>query len=115
MEDLRKRFKRFEAGDLSIEKVALTLEQARQFNLPPQPLKDTDTRSKGYKEKFGIAECWECDALDPDVLVGYVISSISQYFDQAIREENLKEKEQHEHDMWEKYASVLSLLGEAIA
>lgn len=53
--------------DLEFRPVALTKEQAIKYNLPPQDVKDTDTNTPEYTEKYGKYS-WECDALLPNVL-----------------------------------------------
>ena len=64
--DIRERLAMF-GVDLTVNKVALTFEQVKKYNLIPNPAKLTDTRSKAYIKKFGN-ESWELDALPPDVL-----------------------------------------------
>jgi hypothetical protein len=46
-------------GDVEFVRVAVTPEQARQYNLPSAPPKATDRRS------FEGDETWQCEALDP--------------------------------------------------
>lgn len=72
------------AYDASIEvtKVALTWEQVQQYNPPPNPTKLTDSRSNGYIAKYGD-ECWEVDALRPDILQSMVENTIAGYLDRV--------------------------------
>ena len=49
------------------ESIALNMEQIDFFNLPPNPVKKSDTRSDAYCELYGD-ECWELDALSPQTL-----------------------------------------------
>jgi hypothetical protein len=65
---------------LTIEHIGLTIEQVRQYNLPPNPAKMTDTRADAYIAKFG-ATCWEVDALEPTVLIALVETHISDHID----------------------------------
>jgi hypothetical protein len=53
---------------LEIRRIALNMEQVEQYDPPPNPAKFTDARYGKYVEEFG-RECWELDALPPDVLV----------------------------------------------
>lgn len=46
-----------------VKHIGLTMEQIRQFNLPENPTKLTDTRAVNYISKFG-KKCWEVDAID---------------------------------------------------
>jgi hypothetical protein len=50
-----------------VRKIALTYEQVEFYNPPPNPTKPKDTRSVKYQAKHGN-ECWEVDALPPNVL-----------------------------------------------
>ena len=77
--DIRERLAMF-GVDLSVNKVALTFEQVRRYNLIPNPAKLTDTRSKAYIQKFGN-ESWELDALPPDVLHQLIERAILQVLD----------------------------------
>lgn len=54
-------------ANLAVEKIALTMDQVRQYDPPPNPAKQTDTRAVAYIAKYGLAS-WEVDALSPDVL-----------------------------------------------
>jgi hypothetical protein len=35
-------------------------------------VKEDDTRTSGYRERFGTDECWELDALNPTVISGLI-------------------------------------------
>jgi len=58
--------------------IGLTMGQIKEFKLPPNPTKLTDTRSEGYVRKFGKT-CWEVDALKPQTLTAIVEENIIQY------------------------------------
>jgi ParB-like nuclease domain len=47
---------------------AVTMEQVKQYNLHPNPAKETSSRFQAYVKRTGTTQCWECEALDPDVL-----------------------------------------------
>jgi hypothetical protein len=68
--------------------IGLTMKQIRQYKLPPNPTKMTDTRSDGYIKKFGKT-CWEVDALDPRTLTEIVEAHIVQQIDVDLYEEML--------------------------
>lgn len=72
--DIEERIKTFmrhhdeEAADgFQFNRVALNMNQVRSYSPPPNPTKVTDSRAKGYVERFGH-ECWELDALEPAVI-----------------------------------------------
>lgn len=66
--------------DFLLEHIALTMEQIRDFNPPPNPAKITDPRAKKYIEEFGD-ESWELDALSPEDLGAIVRRGIDATFD----------------------------------
>ncbi|MBA7618487.1 hypothetical protein ES703_25814 [subsurface metagenome] len=69
--DLRARFNAYSAGflfNVELKRVALTIEQVRQYDLIPNPTKITDPRAAGYMAQYGD-ECWELDAIEPPELV----------------------------------------------
>ena len=64
--DIQDRLTMFGAN-LVVKKIAITMDQVRQYNPPPNPAKQTDTRAAAYIAKYGDSS-WEVDALPPDVL-----------------------------------------------
>jgi hypothetical protein len=61
--------------------IALTLDQVEQYDLAPNMLKETDSRSDEYFERHGIRSVWELDALPPDVLQSIVEKAITDRID----------------------------------
>lgn len=58
----------FSAGNVTVERVALNMDQIDQYDPPPNPAKVTDSRFEGYLRRYGH-ESWELDALEPSVIV----------------------------------------------
>lgn len=52
---------------VEVRRLALNMSQVEQYNPPPNPAKETDSRSGDYINKFG-GESWELDALEPTVI-----------------------------------------------
>ena len=52
----------------------------RQYNPPPNPAKETDSRFADYLSKFGD-ESWELDALNPDILAKLVADALREVMD----------------------------------
>jgi len=50
-----------------INRIALNMNQVREYEPPPNPAKITDSRAAGYINEYGD-ESWELDALEPSVL-----------------------------------------------
>jgi len=69
-----------DSGMLTIERVALNIDQVRAYDPPPNPAKDTDSRFAGYAFEFGD-ESWELDSLDPEVIDGLVEAAILNLVD----------------------------------
>jgi hypothetical protein len=80
-----------ENGD--VERIGLHFEDVSQFNLVPNPIKDTDTRSRGFKKRYPELgdTVYELDALPPGELMDRARRNILKYFDEDIHEENEKE------------------------
>jgi len=57
------------------------MDQVRQHNPPPSFVKDGDTRTSGYRERFGTDECWELDALSPTLIADLIRTEIEQLID----------------------------------
>ena len=71
--DLRERVELFCSNTINegeypeVRRIALNMDQIRQFNPPPNPAKTTDARFRAYRRQFGV-ESWELDALKPQYL-----------------------------------------------
>lgn len=80
--DIQRRVELF--GGLSdkidFQRIALNMDQIEEFNPPPNPAKETDTRASAYIEKYGPIS-WELDALDPATLTGLIQTTIEKYLD----------------------------------
>ncbi|MCK4544723.1 hypothetical protein KAU43_04230 [candidate division WOR-3 bacterium] len=64
----------------SVEHIALTTEQVKKYNPPPNSAKVTDPRAKEYIAKHGNVS-WELDSLEPEVLMQLTEDAILQYLD----------------------------------
>ena len=84
--DIYDRLQTFITGDgwtssnLSVERIALNMDQIRQYDPPPNPAKMSDSRGTGYVSLYG-SQSWELDALPPDVLADLIQSNIRTYLD----------------------------------
>lgn len=79
--------------DVDVVKIALTMPQVRQYNLPPNPAKQTDPRAQGYIAKHG-GSSWEVDALPPEVLNRLIRAAFKKVIDPAKMAAVLKHEEQ---------------------
>lgn len=60
---------------LTVNRIALNMNQVRQYNPPPNFAKITDSRAGDYIARYGSSS-WELDALDPDTLNGLITAAI---------------------------------------
>ncbi len=82
--DIRERLDMFTQNDLDIDceginikRIALNMNQVREYNPPPNPAKLTDSRCAEYIEKYGDSS-WELDALEPQVLMELIQEQIKR-------------------------------------
>jgi hypothetical protein len=59
---------------LEVKRIALTMDQVREHNPPPNFVKESSI-TRAYVEEFG-PECWELDALEPAFIVDLIRSEI---------------------------------------
>ena len=72
--------------EFEVRPIALTEEQAVGLDLPSTPLKESERRADGWREKFG-REQTEIDALNalrPGALREIVIEAVKPYFDDSL-------------------------------
>jgi hypothetical protein len=78
--DVRERLAMFARADIEVRRIALTINQVRRYNPPPNPAKETDSRYGAYVREFG-SDCWELDALDPSVIDALIEAEIADLID----------------------------------
>jgi len=112
------RLSMFAGAPIDLRRIALNIEQVRKFNPPPNFAKESDSRYKGYVDLYG-EECWELDALDPDVIGGLIRDEIEDILDldafsRAVQhEEQNKEFVQRVSENWAKVENMISNIGNA--
>lgn len=65
----------------SIKRLALNIDQVKQYNPPPNPAKQTDSRCENYVMEFGN-ESWELDALAPPVISALISNAARGFINQ---------------------------------
>jgi hypothetical protein len=60
---------------LDIRRLALNMDQVEEYDPPPNPAKETDSRFANYQAEYGD-DSWELDALEPSVLEGLVVKEL---------------------------------------
>lgn len=77
---------------LAIERIALNMDQVRQYNPPPNPAKITDSRAGAYIDRFGQSS-WELDALEPQTLIDLIQDAIDDHKDPEAWDEAVEAEE----------------------
>jgi len=73
-------------------RVALSTDQVRDYRLPVNPGKATDSRAAGFIERHGSLMQVELDALDPDDLRALYQAAIDRYWDMSAYERVLADE-----------------------
>lgn len=71
----------WEACSIEVRRIALTMDQVKQYDPPPNPAKLTDARAQGYISAYGD-ESWELDALEPRTLIQLIDDEIASLRDE---------------------------------
>lgn len=79
--DIEDRMKVFNCP-INFVRLALNKDQVDQYDPPPNPAKETDSRFESYRKQHGD-ESWELDALEPRVLVALVEDNVKKFRDVA--------------------------------
>jgi hypothetical protein len=97
----------FGTQGIEFRRIALNMDQIRQYDPPPNPAKLTDSRCTGYIEQYGD-ESWELDALEPSVLNALMRDAVLEVRDEFVWEEALQE----ERDQRRKIATIAAQFAE---
>jgi hypothetical protein len=91
--DIEHRLEIFTGGQIQLKRLALNMSQIEQYNPPPNPAKETDSRHGKYVAEYGH-ESWELDALEPSVLVALVSDAVAALRDEHKWTKDLKREKQ---------------------
>lgn len=110
--DIQDRLRTFMDGwsdELEFKRIALTMEQVRELNPPPNPAKVTDSRYEDYLREYG-PESWELDALDPAALSTLIRQQVEPYRDRdaeaviLAEQEEIRDRLRQVAENWEEIA-----------
>lgn len=99
-------------GGIEFQRLALNWNQIEQYNPPPNPTKISDSRAKAYIAEFGD-DSWELDALDPEVIVDLIQSTVESMRDEDLWAEKVAEEDTHRRllratsDRWREVVKLL--------
>ncbi len=102
-----------EASDeFSVTRVALTYEQARQYQLPPDPAKVQDARSPDYVRKYGN-NAWELDAIvgiSPQRFQKMIEDAIKGYIDSDKWNRKVAQEKRGEEVLKKRFGQAYDIL-----
>lgn len=110
--DIQDRLELFIGRPIDFRRIALNMDQIREYNPPPNPAKLSDSRATDYIDRFGD-ESWELDALNPTKLVSLIEEGVDTILDKkkwdVSDEEETTGKEQLQTvaDQWENVVANL--------
>jgi hypothetical protein len=92
--DIEERLRLFTQGNsfISVNRIALTMNQIEELKPPPNPAKITDSRFKGYQDKYGD-DSYELDALEPKYLSNLIQGKIDEIKDAELWQEANEQQE----------------------
>ncbi len=103
--DIKDRFAMFDMN-LVVHKIALTIEEVRMYDPPPNPAKVTDSRAAKYIAKYGESS-WEVDALPPKVLTRMISSEIEELLDRSLWAEVIRRENRDKERLMEAVADIM--------
>jgi hypothetical protein len=79
--DTEERLALYARAKVEVRRLALTRDQVRRYNPPPNFAKETDPDRVAYVKRFGTNKCWELDALSPTVIANLIRAEIEPMID----------------------------------
>ena len=111
--DVRERLALYARAPIEVQRLALNMDQVRQYNPPPNFAKEDDTRLAAYEAEFGTRQCWELDALSPTVIAELIRTAIEGLIDAKAWNAAVRREERNQRLMrdvaanWTKVAKAL--------
>lgn len=90
--DIIERLALFAERPIDVRRLALNMNQIDEFNPPPNPAKETDSRYVEYHKKYGYSS-WELDALKPETLCEITEREVRKFIDMDEWNESLREED----------------------
>jgi hypothetical protein len=104
--DFRKKHPEANFGlNITVQRVALTIDQVKQYSLIPNPTKLADPRAKAYVAQYGD-ECWELDAIEPSELQRIVKDAIEEEMDLEAWAESREQEAKDRTSLIERFANT---------
>lgn len=91
--DIRRRMEMFGVENLRVQRIALTTDQVRTYDPPPNPAKMSDSRAKAYIAEFGDIS-WEVNALSPTDINEFIETRLAELVDQDAIDAIIEQEEE---------------------
>jgi len=79
-------------GQVDVDRIALNMHQVDEFDPPPNPAKESDSRAAGYIAVYGDTS-WELDALEPAFIEKLIKDKIEGLIDWDVWNETAEEEQ----------------------
>lgn len=79
-------------SEVEVNRIALNMEQIKEYQPPPNPAKTTDSRYQSYIVEYG-EESWELDALDPRMINDLITQEVNNLTNKARRKIQISKQE----------------------
>jgi hypothetical protein len=80
--DVERRIALYAREPIEVRRIALNMSQVRQHRPPPNFAKEQDANFAKYRREFRTDECWELDALAPNVIADLIRNEIEEMIDE---------------------------------
>ena len=98
---------------VEVRRLALNMDQVREYNPPPNPAKESDSRIEGYFSQYRTRSSWELDALEPTVIDGLIEKAVRGLVDLSQWDESLERERKEGRGLFEivnRYEDVKAFL-----
>lgn len=79
--------------DIRFKRIALNMDQIRQYGPPPFEAKVTSARYRGYVDEHRTEEAWELDALEPRTLRALIHDEVNSLFDEGVYRQQMARRD----------------------
>lgn len=103
-----------ETDRVEVRRLALHMSQVEEYDPPPNPAKETDSRFAGYAAEFGESS-WELDALAPSVIDALVRDNAEELIDRSLFDAAMEQEESDREDIRnvaDNWEDVITWLGD---
>jgi hypothetical protein len=96
--DNRERISLFAGTPIMLQRLALNRDQIDEYDPPPNPAKETDSRYEGYSAEHGD-ESWELDALEPSVIKRLIADAVDRLRDPDVWAERVAQEVEDKREL----------------